>query len=136
MSFIDVKKLLSKNNLLGSTSTERGSAVTEKQTIVRADIEKVKAIDEKTVELVLKSNQLIETKNGFLIEVFLSGTDGKLTKLYKDSVEDLYGNITEIGFSEYLEIDLDTTTTLKIPRIPVRLQNLSNVNISNFRNNK
>lgn len=107
-NFKDTKASLLKINILPLFSNERNANETKtKETIVGADVEKVKAIDEKIVELVLKSDQTVDTKNGFLIEVFLSGTDGKITRMYRDSIEDLYGNITEIGFSEYLIVSLD-----------------------------
>lgn len=81
---------------------------TEKHTIVKSQVEKVTHIDEKIIELVLKSGiDKVQPSAGFLIEIFLSGSDGKLFRLFEKDLVDLYGNTTEEGFSRFFLMDLD-----------------------------
>lgn len=81
---------------------------TTKRTIVKSQIEKVIHIDEKSIELVLKSGiDKLQPTAGFLVEIFLSGSDGKLFRLFKEDLIDLYGNTTEEGFSRFFLMDLD-----------------------------
>lgn len=84
------------------------SRPTRQQTILQRNVEKVTNIDEKIIELTLKSeNARIEPTAGFLVEVFASGSDGKLTRLFQHDLTDLHGNVTEEGFSNFLVVTLD-----------------------------
>lgn len=83
-------------------------SITHKQTILQRNIEKVTHIDEKVIELVLKSEiTKIEPSAGFLVEVYASGSDGKLHRLFQNDVVDLYGNVIERGFADFIMIEID-----------------------------
>ena len=89
---------------------DRVGILNQKETrkIIKTEVEKVKNIDEKIIELTLKSEiTQVDPQAGFLIEVFLSGSDGRLTRIYKDDLVDLNGNVIEEGFSRYLVMDID-----------------------------
>lgn len=114
------KQLISINNLASivmspveilhlSDEKHVGSITTTvKHTIVKSQVEKVTHIDEKVIELVLKSGiDRVQPTAGFLVEIFSSGSDGKLFRLFEEDVVDLHGNTTEEGFSKYFLMDLD-----------------------------
>lgn len=78
------------------------------RTVVKTDVEKVKNIDLKVIELTLKSStEQVDPTAGFLIEVYASGSDGRLTRLYMNDVVDLHGKVIEEGFSRYLILEID-----------------------------
>ncbi len=117
-SFAETLKNLKSNSLasFNADETEKlhlqtekniGINLTEKITKVDTDVEKVKNVDEKTIELILKSDQKINSKNGFLIEVFSSGSDGKLIRMFSKDSFDLEGNTTEEGFLKYFNLEID-----------------------------
>ena len=99
---------LEKNHLLSEDFVGVSESTVER-TVLRREVEKVKNIDEKVIELVLKSeNVKVNPTAGFLVEVFLSGSDGKLERLFEKDLTDLYGNVLEDGFSNYLIVDIDS----------------------------
>ena len=52
-------------------------------------------------------NQRENQVEWFLVEIFSSGSDGKLFRLFKEDLVDLYGNTTEEGFSNYFTLEID-----------------------------
>ena len=99
---------MEKNHLLSEDFVGVSESTVER-TVLRREVEKVKNIDEKVIELVLKSeNVKVNPTAGFLVEVFLSGSDGKLERLFEKDLTDLYGNVLEDGFSNYLIVDIDS----------------------------
>jgi len=82
--------------------------VEEKEVLnVKREVEKIIGLDQTTINLTLKNETRIEPKSGFLIEVYSSGSDGSLTRMYKDDLKDIYGNVLEEGFSRYLNLQAD-----------------------------
>lgn len=70
----------------------------------------VVGVDSLDIDFYLKtSNGTIDPKSGFLVEVFESGSDGKLTKLYQDDLVDPVdeNKTLEDGFSNYFTLKLD-----------------------------
>ena len=69
----------------------------------------VKSVDSKTINFYLKtSDGTIESKQGYLIEVYESGSDGSLNKLLSENVVDPVSNnkISE-GFTQYFYLAVD-----------------------------
>jgi hypothetical protein len=57
--------------------------------VVVNQVEENVGIDEVKIDLKLTNgNREVDSRNGYLIEIFLSGTDGKLTRLYQDELID------------------------------------------------
>ena len=119
--FTDIQEQLKKIGTFSATATiqeklhladEDHHGITQKtrkQTVLQRNIEKVTHIDEKVIDLVLKSEiTQIEPTAGFLIEVYASGSDGRLQRLYQDDLVDLNGKVIEQGFSDYLNLELDS----------------------------
>lgn len=75
----------------------------------KSEIEVVLGTDQKVVQLQLKTaDGLVIPKDGFLIEVFESGSDGSLTKISQQSMKSLVDDdIKEEGFDSFLELKLD-----------------------------
>jgi hypothetical protein len=72
------------------------------------NFEVVKGVDSKKIELGLSDGSSIESINGFLIEVYFSGTDGKLTKLNrKDSIDPITRATLKDGFEQYFSLEVD-----------------------------
>lgn len=70
----------------------------------------VYGLESTKIDLQLKtSDGPMEAKNGFLIEIYLSGSDGKLKRLYKEDIQDpLDGDKTlSDGFSNYFKLEVD-----------------------------
>lgn len=69
----------------------------------------VTGVDEQKIELNLisENSKRVEPVSGFLVEVYLSGTDGKLTRLFKEDNIDINGNIIDEGFLKYFFLELD-----------------------------
>ena len=98
-----------KKELMKTNVKQAAEQQTKVHTILKRNVERVQNIDEKVVELVLKSENIkIQPTAGFLIEVFASGSDGKLTRLFQDDLVDLYGNVLEEGFLRYLTMEIDS----------------------------
>lgn len=74
----------------------------------QADI--VTSVDSQIIDFYLKtSDGKLTPKDGFLVEVFDSGSDGKLTRLYREDLQDPVddNNIIQDGFSNYFTIEED-----------------------------
>jgi hypothetical protein len=74
----------------------------------QADV--VTSVDSQIIEFYLKtSDGKIDPKDGFLVEVYESGSDGKLTRLYREDLQDPVdnNNIIQDGFSNYFSIEED-----------------------------
>ncbi len=103
-----IKKITDPSVASQITSFFNQSNLTVKNLSQQADV--VTSVDTKVIDFYLKtSDGIIESKNGFLIEVYASGSDGKLTRLYQEDVNDpLDGNNTlEDGFTNYFTIEVD-----------------------------
>lgn len=74
----------------------------------QADV--VTSVDYQIIDFYLKtSDGKLTPKDGFLIEVFDSGSDGKLVRLYKEDLQDPVdnNNVIQDGFSNYFTIEVD-----------------------------
>jgi hypothetical protein len=74
------------------------------------DADVVTSVGNTTIDFYLKtSDGVFESKSGFLIEVYESGSNGKLTRLYQeDLIDPLDGNNTlRDGFTNYFIIEVD-----------------------------
>ena len=81
---------------------------TEQRTVLHRDVEKVTNIDETTIEFVLKSeNGKIVPQAGYLIEIYSSGSDGRLLRLYQSDLTDLHGKVLLEGFSNFMTLEID-----------------------------
>jgi hypothetical protein len=71
-------------------------------------IEFVVGLDSVTVDLKLKGSEgQIESRDGFLIEVYESGSDGKIRQLFQRTVEDpISDSKLQDGFDSFLEVDI------------------------------
>lgn len=80
---------------------------------VNEEIEIVNGVDTKKINFnVVDVDGSVPIVNGFLIEVYLSGTDankpGLLTKLYQDDIVDPITNkIIQRGFGSYFNLEVD-----------------------------
>lgn len=85
-------------------------AVEKEGKIVRIprDMEIVTGLDSTTIQLQLKGSEgSIESTDGFLIEIFESGSDGRLVRLQEQDVEDPVGDeILQDGFESFLKVDV------------------------------
>jgi hypothetical protein len=79
--------------------------------VVVNQVEENVGIDEVKIDLKLTNgNREVDSRNGYLIEIFLSGTDGKLTRLYQDELIDpISGDVLRESFSEFLVLKVDVT---------------------------
>lgn len=77
--------------------------------IIKKEVEVVVGVDGKKIDIALASSEgNIPPGRGFLIEVYLSGTDGKLTRVYKEDLVDVVNDETlSDGFSNYLILEVD-----------------------------
>ena len=79
-------------------------------TSVNTNWQVVYSLTSQKIDLTLKtSDGPIEPKVGFLIEVYNSGSDGKLKRLYKEDLEDPLddNNVISDGFSNYFNLEID-----------------------------
>lgn len=68
----------------------------------------VTGVDEQKIDLnLISEGKRTEPIAGFLVEVYLSGTDGKLTRLYKEDRIDINGNVIDESFESYFSVELD-----------------------------
>ncbi len=76
---------------------------------VKREIEVVEGVGSIHIDLNLTiPNGEIDVRDGFLIEVFESGSDGKLTRVYKKDVIDPFtGDVLREGFKNYLILKVD-----------------------------
>lgn len=74
------------------------------------DVEIVLSVNSQLINFQLKtSDGPIEPKAGFLVEVFHSGSDGKLKRLYTENLEDPLDedNVISDGFGNYFKLEVD-----------------------------
>lgn len=79
-------------------------------TNLQTQAEVVTSVGSSVIDFYLKtSDGIIETKDGFLIEVFESGSDGKLTRLYQEDLNDPVdeNKVVDDGFSNYFTVEVD-----------------------------
>lgn len=79
-------------------------------TNVNTNWEVVYSVASQKIDFALKtSDGVLQPKVGFLVEVYNSGSDGKLKRLYQEDLEDpLDGNnVISDGFSNYFKLEVD-----------------------------
>ena len=70
--------------------------------------EVLEGVETQIIELRLVSdNKQVNPVAGFLVEVYLSGTDGKLTRLFRDDRINFEGSIVSEGFSNFIDLKVD-----------------------------
>lgn len=76
---------------------------------IKKEIEVVAGIEQARIELRLKNGEgEVLSKDGYLVEVFESGSDGRLTKLVKETVKNpINDDEIESGFEEFLDLRVD-----------------------------
>ena len=99
-SVSEIKDVLHQNVSLSSSVVDASIA---------KQVEVVVGIDGKKIDFSLTTSEgSIEPIDGYLIEVYLSGADGVLTRVYKEDVVDVVNDATlSEGFSNYLVLQLD-----------------------------
>jgi|SRR3990172_5239629 len=71
-------------------------------------VESVVGLDKQVIDLTLVlDNKKVEPLSGFLVEVYLSGSDGKLTRLFRQDDLNADGSIGADGFSKFLNLEID-----------------------------
>lgn len=112
---------LSKDRYL---STEDGTMLTRNQAQAMVDkavkrtgnievlpvVNKIHGRDEVTIPLYLaaKDGGNVESQEGFLVTVYLSGSPNTLTRMYQEDVTDsLSTNVVRGGFQNYIELEVD-----------------------------
>jgi len=76
---------------------------------VAKQVEIVVGVEGKRIDFSLATSEgAMEAPSGYLIEVYLSGTNGQLTRVYKEDVVDVINdNTLSEGFSNYLVLKMD-----------------------------
>lgn len=76
---------------------------------VAKQVEIVVGVEGKKIDFTLATSEgVIEAPSGYLVEVYLSGTNGQLTRVYKEDVVDVINdNTLSEGFSNYLVLNMD-----------------------------
>jgi hypothetical protein len=76
---------------------------------IKREVEIVAGVGRQRINLKLAtSSGEVPAQNGFLIEVFESGSDGKLTRLYsEDLIDELSEDVIREGFQHYLTLKVD-----------------------------
>jgi len=78
------------------------------QAQIKKEIEVVLGVEQKRIELSLVNSDGALPNDGFLVEVYLSGTDGKLTRVYREDIVDvLSGDTLQEGFGSYLVLEVN-----------------------------
>jgi hypothetical protein len=77
--------------------------------IITKEVEVVVGVDGQKIDLSLATSAGPgPIVGGFLVEVYLSGADGKLTRVYRDSAIDVLNDeVLSDGFSDYLVLEVD-----------------------------
>lgn len=75
----------------------------------RREVEVIVGIDNTDVKFKLKtSDGEVPSRAGFLVQIYESGSDGKITKVIQESVENpLSDDVVEEGFSSFLNLKVD-----------------------------
>ena len=82
----------------------------EKQNVnVRRTMNRIIGVDDVKIELkLLMRNRELDTGNGFLVEVYLSGTDGKLNRIYANEILDPLDDTTvRRSLFDYVDLEVD-----------------------------
>lgn len=76
---------------------------------VSSNIELVTSLGSMVFDLSLKNSLQAFSGSGFLVEVYFSGSDGKLTRMYQEDVVDPIDEsiIINEGFSKYFKLETD-----------------------------
>lgn len=75
---------------------------------IKKEVEVVLGVERKRIDLSLVSADGTLPSDGFLVEVYLSGTDGKLTRVYRNDIVDvLKDDVLQEGFGNYLVLEVD-----------------------------
>jgi hypothetical protein len=76
---------------------------------IKNEFEFLTGLDEEIIDLTLSDSEgFIEPTYGFLVEVYLSGTDGSLTRMYEEDVVDFANDVSlSDGFSKYFSLVTD-----------------------------
>lgn len=103
-NFIALEQNVYLNKTTGGISNE---IQPDFSTIINEEVTIITGIDKQKINLRLVSgNSKISPINGFLVEVYVSGSDGKLTRLYQKDDLDENGDIRNEGFEQYFLMDL------------------------------
>lgn len=94
------------NNVLKDRVTLTSSII---DASVTKQVEIVTGVDGKRIDFTLANSEgEIESSEGYLIEIYVSGSNGVLTRVYKEDVVDVVNDDTlSEGFSNYLVLKLD-----------------------------
>lgn len=76
---------------------------------VAKQVEIVVGVEGKKIDFTLATSEgVMEAPSGYLVEVYLSGANGQLTRVYKEDVVDVINdNALSEGFSNYLVLNVD-----------------------------
>lgn len=96
------------SNLTDVLQTQVLSASVDAASVAK-QVEVVLGIEGKKINFLLNSSEgNVEPIDGFLVEVYLSGADGTLTRVYQQDVVDVVNDTTlSEGFANYLILNLD-----------------------------
>lgn len=85
------------------------SSLFDTNAVVAKQVEIVVGVEGKKIDFILATSEgILESNNGYLIEVYVSGSDGKLTRVYQEDVVDVINDTTlSEGFSNYLVLQTD-----------------------------
>jgi len=75
----------------------------------KEEVEIVAGVGKQKINLsLLDQTGVSDVKDGFLIEVFTSGSDGKLTRVYREElVDELDENVVREGFEHFIILSVD-----------------------------
>ena len=106
--YLDTEEGLLVNKSLVKESLKK-QFLQKRNVVISDNIEINPTVDTKIIELGLYSNSgKIQNNQGFLVEVFLSGTEGQLTKLYRKETTDIEEGIQKSdSYMNYLELIVD-----------------------------
>ena len=84
-------------------------ALLPQDAVIAKQVEIVIGVEGKKIDFSLSTSEgEMTATNGYLIEVYTSGTDGKLTRVYQEDVVDVINDTTlSEGFSNYLVLKVD-----------------------------
>jgi hypothetical protein len=81
---------------------------TIEEIVVDEHAELVVGLDEKKIDLRLLNDAGVqEAKSGFLVEVYLSESDGLKKMSPKDTLDPITGNVVKTGYENYFILEVD-----------------------------
>lgn len=97
------------SNLEDIVPLVQASASLYSNAAVAKQVEIVVGVEGKKIDFTLATSEgVMDAPSGYLIEVYLSGTNGQLTRVYKEDVVDVINdNTLSEGFSNYLVLNMD-----------------------------